>query len=152
MNLGFYSVPKFVKLGMNHRLQEYDKTRIYSIDDVFTPDSFNPKMPDYEKFVGIVKLNESVNYGESICSVCLPSTQPEDISALVSGFPEEYNFHSVTEDLLKYLLQKQSREECNTIFKANARDQDKNFCYGSNLVNARCSVSILLYFHILSYF
>ncbi|KAL7042180.1 hypothetical protein ACKWTF_001051 [Chironomus riparius] len=138
LNFGFYRVPQFVKLGMNDRIQKNGKARIYSIDDVFAPGNLNPKMPDYEKFIGIVKLNESVNYGQFICSICLPNKQPDDISALISGYPEESNDHGEAEHIFKYSLQKQPREECNQIIRSTARDQDKSFCYSTTENIAKC--------------
>ena len=130
---------------MDDRLQKDGKARIYRISDIFAPGNLNPKLPEYEKFIGIVKLNESVNYGEFICSICLPSKQPDDMSALISGYPEESNDRGEAEHLLKYSLQKQSREECNKILRSFARDQDKGICYSSSENNAKCRVSTVIY-------
>ncbi|XP_070509162.1 ovochymase-like [Chironomus tepperi] len=122
--LAGYQHPEYVKLGMNDRLQNDSQTKIYEIERVMFPNQYNPKMPEYHKYISLVKLNESVIFNEFICPIGLPSKQLDVEESIASGF-----LIGDHEPLLKLYLNKQSHDACSTLSYQYEENQDLFLCY-----------------------
>ena len=142
MNNGWYRDPKFVKLGMAYRYSQNDtQGRVYGIKRMYQHPDYN--MQSHANDIGLLKLNDTVKLDQFICSVCLPTQQLEDTSAVTTGFAfTNYNPNQV-EYLLKYHLQQRLHDECNQFSEHYALHSENMVCFGQKGDNiVKCGVSI----------
>jgi hypothetical protein len=101
---------KFVKLGVNSRSQNDDRTLVYDVSEIFEHPGYNKKT--FNEDIGLLKLNASVSFSEFVMPICLPSNPPIANKAVVSGFGRTGYGESSSENLLKVTLEKFSSSEC----------------------------------------
>jgi V8-like Glu-specific endopeptidase len=105
---------KFVKLGVNSRSQNDDRTLVYVVSEIFEHPNYNKKT--FNEDLGLLKLNASVQFSEFVMPICLPSKSPDANKAVASGFGRTGYQQASSEDLLKVVLEKFTTEECQEAF------------------------------------
>lgn len=119
---------KFVKLGMIDRFQNDHNVQIFNVTDIIVHPRYNPSKFDND--IALLKLDSYVNLTEFIYPICLPTNQPDDFEAVVTGLGKTGNNHQQSQKLLKVVLEKFSKNECENIFRN--KDITRNMlCYGS---------------------
>lgn len=108
--MGFGAV-KYVKLGINSRSQNDDRTLVYGVEEIFQHPNYVRKT--FNEDLGLLKLNATVLLSEFVMPICLPSKLYDDANkAVVSGFGRTGFQQSSSESLLKVTLEKFSIGEC----------------------------------------
>ncbi|XP_070507056.1 transmembrane protease serine 9-like isoform X2 [Chironomus tepperi] len=119
---------KYVKLGMNSRSQDDDHVFIYGIEKTFRYTNSSTRTVKHD--IGLLKLNDTVQFSEYLYPICLPTTQPKDPQAIFTGFGRtEDNRYS--DSLLKVVLDRYSIPKCQDKLIHNI-DEESMICYGKH--------------------
>lgn len=121
-----YGGVKFVKLGMNSRLQN---NNTFNVKEIIQHPSYNPKKLIND--IGLLKLDKIVPLSENVLPICLPQQFLTPEKAIASGFGKTGYGESSSRDLLKVTLERFTQEECQRPFAATvAITNDSMICYG----------------------
>lgn len=124
-----YGNMKFVKLGMIDRSQNDQNVSIYNVVEIIEHPKYTPRT--LENDIALLKLDKDVIFTEFTYPICLPTIQPEHSKAVVTGLGLTGRDHSQSQKLLKVVLEKFSKQECQNIFDTK-NITNNMLCYGSH--------------------
>lgn len=125
------TVLKYVKLGMSKRSQTDERVLTYEIEEIFRhPHFWLDRSISVQNDIALLKLNETVKFNEYLYPICLPTKQPEDKKAVLTGFGHTEK-NEVSDALLKITLEKFSHSECQNLFETFKVNPDSQLCFGN---------------------
>ncbi|XP_070509424.1 venom protease-like [Chironomus tepperi] len=126
LSLSNFVPVKYVKLGVNDRQHDTDKTILSIVSQ-----TFKPPRGDYSSShsdIALLKLQEPVKLSEFILPICMPTRPFYDNKGIVSGFGENGK-GILTQRLMKVVLEKFDHKNCKGSFEKNY-NEDTMLCYG----------------------
>jgi hypothetical protein len=96
--------------------------------------------------LGLLELNDTVEFDEFVCSACLPAIPMLDSQISVSGIAfENYDGNNI-DYILKYNLTRKPDEECKKFSESRTIDTTNLSCYTHESEQIKkCGVSYLIY-------
>ncbi|XP_070509422.1 venom protease-like [Chironomus tepperi] len=129
INPPHYGKVKYVKLGMNRRSQADAKVFIYGVEEIIVHPNFIQRSNNND--IALVKLNATVNFTEFLYPACLPTSQPQNAKAVVSGFGKTGRFDATSEELMKVIVDKFDHRDCQNTFRTVKIQRNSMLCYGN---------------------
>jgi len=131
---------KYVKLGMNNRLQADDKVFTYGVEEIIVHSEYTART--YNNDIALLKLNGTVKFTEFLYPACLPTSQPENERAIVTGFGKIGRFEPNSDKLMKVIVEKFTQSDCQNILRTIKIDGNSMICYGNKMHQGEaCQVS-----------
>ena len=114
---------------MNNRLQADDKVFTYGVEEIIAHSDYTPRTLNND--IALLKLNGTVKFTEFLYPACLPTSQPENDKAIVTGFGRTGRFDENSDILMKVFVEKFSQSDCQNILKKIRIDGNSMICYGN---------------------
>lgn len=115
-------------------------SKIRGVDKIIKHENYSPRT--YKNDIGLLKLNETVQFDNFIKSICLPSKHEDYQTAVGTGFGITGPNHALSSRLMEVELEKFSHEECQKILP-NKIDEQTMLCYGDHQYHRKaCQVNI----------
>jgi hypothetical protein len=114
---------------MNDRSQTDDKVFTYGVEEIIGHSEY--KIRTFNNDIALVKLDGIVKFTEFLYPACLPTSQPENEKALVTGFGRTGRDDASSDKLMKVFVEKYSQPDCQKVLKQIKIDGNSMICYGN---------------------
>ena len=114
---------------MSSRLQSDNKVFVYGVSQIIGHSEY--KRRTFNNDIALLKLNDTVKFTEFLYPACLPTENPENFKAIVTGFGRTGGDHASSEKLMKVYVEKFPQTECQSILRRIRIDPNTMLCYGN---------------------
>jgi len=113
---------------MIDRSQNDSDVFIYNVEKVIKHNQYSPITNNND--IALLKLDSNVNFTEFIYPICLPTRQHDEPKVIATGLGKTGRNHAQSDKLLRVVLEKFSRQECQEIFRSKNITENM-LCYGN---------------------
>jgi len=113
---------------MNNRSQMDSNVFTYNIIKIIMHPNYNRRTKNND--IALLELQTKVSFTEYLYPICLPTSQPTNSEAIVTGFGQTGEYHAVSERLMKVIVKKFTHDECEEALRFQV-DRNTMLCYGN---------------------
>ena len=129
---------------MSEGSQTDERVLTYGIEEIFMHPNYLSNQINYiiKNDIALLKLNDTVKFNEYLYPICLPTIQPEDQKAVLTGFGRTGKYEPQSNALLKVTAQRFSHSECQKLIPKFKINPDSQLCFGNQTgAPGSCGVS-----------